>query len=494
MSSSTNSLASDAGGSEVSAIVERDSASYDGASDSVSVHGSDSARNELRQTLTATALPRFQLKRPDRSGLSGGEWFQTTLGADRMASSALARMVSVTQLDPARVRHAWVPPVRKESIQELVAGDGENAIVATYLGADSNPRMLVTARAVDSIRKGGFKLVSKAYEPYTDRLYAVKEPRLDKIRCWQHNLAGFRLQRELEGDVSVPKAVFESMNPLFPFLVEEWFEHSLHDFVDGYKDNEADLVPTALLFAREIDALHRCRVLHGDIKPENLLLDVVQGHVAVADDGEVPSIERVALGDFDFAVRTFGRFVSRVRFGTKAYLSPEVCLRNEYSFASDVYAFGVVLFELLTGRGWNAAGGADQKAKGEWKQALRRTAKSRDARKGDLDRHVTEYLARSGRGGWRELDRAQRRAMLTPFDQLVMWMLHPDPAQRVTMETVTACLQTLSNHDAETLVELLDLDASGGSSSSSIVEAVAAQDSSSEAELGIKITAGTRDQ
>jgi serine/threonine-protein kinase len=88
--------------------------------------------------------------------------------------------------------------------------------------------------------------------------------------------------------------------------------------------------------ARALDAAHAQGVVHRDVKPGNLLLDR-DGNVHVADFGIA-----TAAG-LDSLTQT-GTII-----GTAGYLSPEQAQGERATGASDVYALGVVAFELLTG-------------------------------------------------------------------------------------------------------------------------------------------------
>ncbi|WP_442918939.1 Stk1 family PASTA domain-containing Ser/Thr kinase [Leucobacter sp. MMO-125] len=82
-------------------------------------------------------------------------------------------------------------------------------------------------------------------------------------------------------------------------------------------------------------AAHQAGIVHRDLKPENVLL---------ADDG------RIKLGDFGLARAVSANTTTgQALLGTIAYLSPELVTRGIADARSDLYAFGIMLYEMLTG-------------------------------------------------------------------------------------------------------------------------------------------------
>jgi serine/threonine-protein kinase len=89
--------------------------------------------------------------------------------------------------------------------------------------------------------------------------------------------------------------------------------------------------------AAALDEAHATGILHRDIKPDNVL-EAGPGHYKVADFG----IAKWSGASF--------RTKTGVVLGSPAYLSPEQATGGAASAASDLYALGIMLFELLTGR------------------------------------------------------------------------------------------------------------------------------------------------
>lgn len=97
-----------------------------------------------------------------------------------------------------------------------------------------------------------------------------------------------------------------------------------------------------------LEALNANGVVHRDLKPENILFDE-NWHILITDFG---SAKIVTKGDKNKTVPEEGGTTTKRNnsfVGTAQYVSPEILTDVEASFASDLWAFGCILFQMLSG-------------------------------------------------------------------------------------------------------------------------------------------------
>lgn len=97
----------------------------------------------------------------------------------------------------------------------------------------------------------------------------------------------------------------------------------------------ATILRIALEVCRGMDYLHKRRIVHRDLKAANLLIDET-GTVKIADFGVARVLDQTG--------------VMTAETGTYRWMAPEVIEHQPYGVEADVFSFGVVLWELLTGR------------------------------------------------------------------------------------------------------------------------------------------------
>lgn len=129
-----------------------------------------------------------------------------------------------------------------------------------------------------------------------------------------------------------------------PIIVMELVDgHSLRE-MSGTAQPVNQWVDIALQIARALTAAHAGGIIHGDIKPENILLRR-DGYVKVLDFGLARSYE-----PGESAVSSRHLPGATLPGGTLRYMSPEQARGESLSPATDIFSFGLVLFELATGQ------------------------------------------------------------------------------------------------------------------------------------------------
>jgi serine/threonine-protein kinase len=197
-------------------------------------------------------------------------------------------------------------------------------------------------RVGPKIARGGMATVYEATDLRLDRTVAVKV--MHEALAHDDDFVG-RFQREARAAarLSHPNvvAVFDTGDDHGTlFLVMEYVPGlTLRDLIR----KEAPMSPARALAViepvlRALAAAHDAGILHRDVKPENVLL---------ADDG------RVKVADFGLArainSETQHTATGGVLIGTVSYLSPELVVNGKADARSDVYAAGVLVYEMLTG-------------------------------------------------------------------------------------------------------------------------------------------------
>ena len=210
------------------------------------------------------------------------------------------------------------------------------------LAADLDlPRLLAERYRLDAlIGVGGFGRVYRAFDTWLERPVAVKVPRVDRPvsggevdQCRMEARKVARLRHP--HIVPVHDVGRDGSNC---FIVCEWIEGT--NLAVSIKTGRPDYREAARIVAEVADALdhaHRAGFVHRDIKPANILIDS-QGRAYLTDFG-IAVVEEDLLRDVSAA-------------GTLPYMAPEQLDEGPgpVDHRADLYALGVVIYELLTGR------------------------------------------------------------------------------------------------------------------------------------------------
>ncbi|MBI3210866.1 MAG: PD40 domain-containing protein [Candidatus Solibacter usitatus] len=129
------------------------------------------------------------------------------------------------------------------------------------------------------------------------------------------------------------------------YLVTEYVDGGeLRDWAKAGKRTWLEMVELLTGIADALAAAHDAKILHRDIKPANILI-TKSGYAKLADFGLAKLVEAPPQADETQSLTNAGMAV-----GTIAYMSPEQASGQELDARSDIFSFGVLLYEMLAGQ------------------------------------------------------------------------------------------------------------------------------------------------
>ncbi|MFY9550815.1 MAG: protein kinase [Thermoanaerobaculia bacterium] len=134
------------------------------------------------------------------------------------------------------------------------------------------------------------------------------------------------------------------------YAVMELLEgETLRGRLDAGSIPQKQAVDYALQVVKGLSAAHLKGIVHRDLKPENLFVSK-DGHVKILDFGLAKKVEAVASGKATSAPTDSGHTEPGVVMGTAGYMSPEQVKGLQVDHRSDIFSFGAILYELLSGK------------------------------------------------------------------------------------------------------------------------------------------------
>jgi serine/threonine protein kinase len=223
-----------------------------------------------------------------------------------------------------------------------LAGELDETAALSPIGLTQPPtvRYFGDYELLEEVARGGMGVVYKARQTSLNRLVALKMI-LAGTFATPREVARFQAEAEAAANLDHPHIV-----PVYEVGEHEGQQYFSMKFIEGgslssQARGEAKAEVQGLItIARAVHHAHQHGVLHRDLKPGNVLVDL-KGDRHVTDFGLAKR-----LTDLDRSLTDPGQIL-----GTPRYMSPEQAAgRKDLTVATDVYALGVILYERLTGR------------------------------------------------------------------------------------------------------------------------------------------------
>ena len=240
---------------------------------------------------------------------------------------------------------------REKQTQRLSSSTGEASSAAT---GDLTGKTLGSYRVLEPLGRGGMAEVYKGYHLLLDRYVALKV--LHSHFSADAQFAE-RFQREA---ATVAKLRHPHIVQVYDFGIHDGVSFMAMEFVAGATLKErlmalrasnqpmpiAEAVAITCEVASALDHAHTHGLVHRDVKPANILLR----EISIDGETQVGHGEAI-LTDFGIAKILEGvQFTATgMSMGTPDYMAPEQARGEEVSPRTDVYALGIVFFEMLTG-------------------------------------------------------------------------------------------------------------------------------------------------
>jgi serine/threonine-protein kinase len=204
---------------------------------------------------------------------------------------------------------------------------------------------------VKQIGAGGMGEVYLAKDTKLERRVAVKILS-EKFAAHESNLQRFIQEAKAASALNHPNILViheigesEKSN----YIVSEYIEgETLRESFKQSLPKLSELLNTAIQIANALCAAHEAHIVHRDIKPENIMIRP-DGFVKILDFGLAKLVEQKPVG-FEASTVIQNQTANGVILGTVNYMSPEQAKGEKIDERTDIFSFGVVLYEMIAGR------------------------------------------------------------------------------------------------------------------------------------------------
>ena len=204
---------------------------------------------------------------------------------------------------------------------------------------------------VKQIGAGGMGEVYLANDTKLERRVAVKILN-EKFAAHESNLQRFIQEAKAASALNHPNILIiheigasENAN----YIVSEYIEgETLRDSFRQSPPRLSEVLDISIQIANALRTAHEAHIVHRDIKPENIMIRP-DGFVKILDFGLAKLVEQKAVG-FEASTVKQNQTAKGVIMGTVNYMSPEQAKGEKVDARTDIFSFGVVLYEMIAGR------------------------------------------------------------------------------------------------------------------------------------------------
>jgi len=194
---------------------------------------------------------------------------------------------------------------------------------------------------LQQLAKGGMAMLTLGVQPDGKKL-VVREMHPQHVLRWRLHwgfVRGTRIRERLSPHPHIVCSLECGHAGLVPYEIIEYVPGANLKERIIHKDPCVTQNPLEILrqAAAAVAHVHDCRIVHLDIKAENFLVDTREDAI------------RIKLTDFDLSRDCRSR-VDPCRSGTANYMSPEQLTSGQIGFQSDIFAFGMIAYHLVTGK------------------------------------------------------------------------------------------------------------------------------------------------
>ncbi len=192
----------------------------------------------------------------------------------------------------------------------------------------------------DVIHAGGDTVVARALSPAGEavvlKLLDSQQPAPEQVARWRHE---FALLRGFDSEWIIQARELLALERSLVLVLEPFGSHSLAQLIERQLLDLPERLNLALQLTQALAAVHGRQLVHGDVAPKNVLVDLAQMRLKLCDFGLATRLDQPP--GIGLQLR-----------GTLDYLAPEQTGRTNLAVdhRSDLYALGVTLYELFGGR------------------------------------------------------------------------------------------------------------------------------------------------